>query len=63
MADAEAKRRHSQSVLLRLTPDQLDLMDQAAEHAGLSRTGWMRATLLRVAREEIGVETRRPSRR
>lgn len=51
---AEESRKHSQGVLLRFEPDQLDMIDRAAEHAGLNRTSWLRATVLRVAREELG---------
>jgi len=53
MSDEQANRKHSQGVLLRFEPGQLDLIDQAAEHSGLNRTGWMRHSLLRVAREEV----------
>lgn len=41
-------------MLLRLTPGQRDLVDQAAEHAGLSRSGWMRAALLRGGTAGVG---------
>lgn len=51
MSDEE--RKHSEPILLRLTPEQRDLVDQAAEHAGLSRSGWMRTVLLREARREL----------
>ncbi len=47
-------RKHSQSVLLRFEPDQLEMIDQAAEHAGLNRSGWLRAAVIRAAREELG---------
>lgn len=49
----DEERKHSEPILLRLTPGQRDLVDQAAEHAGLSRSGWMRAALLREARREL----------
>lgn len=47
------QRQHSEPVLVRFTPDHLRLVDAAAERAGLSRTGWIRSTLIRVAREEL----------
>ena len=47
-------RKHSQSVLLRFEPDQLDMIDKAAEHAGLNRTAWLRASVLKTARTELG---------
>jgi len=53
MSDEQPNRRHSQGVLLRFEPEQLDLMDRAAGHAGLNRSGWMRSALLRAAREEV----------
>ena len=46
-------RKHSQSVLLRFEPDQLEMIDRAAEHAGLNRTSWLRAAVIRTAREEL----------
>ena len=49
----DRSRKHSQPVLLRFEPDQLELIDQAAERAGLNRTSWLRATSLRVARQEL----------
>jgi len=47
-------RKHDQPVLLRLTAEQLALVDRAAEHAGLSRTGWIRMVLVRESRREVG---------
>lgn len=46
-------RQHSEPVLVRFTPEHLRLVDAAAERAGLSRTGWIRSTLIREAREEL----------
>jgi hypothetical protein len=40
-------------VLLRLDSEQLQLIEEAAENAGLNRTAWMRAILVRNARHEI----------
>jgi hypothetical protein len=51
---SEESRKHSQGVLLRFEPGQLDMIDRAAELAGLNRTSWLRLTVLRVAREELG---------
>ena len=48
-----SQRQHSEPVLVRFTPEHLRLVDAAAERAGLSRTGWVRSTLIRVAREEL----------
>lgn len=47
-------RRHSAPVVLRFEPEQLDMIDRAADGAALNRSAWMRSTLLRVAREELG---------
>jgi uncharacterized protein (DUF1778 family) len=50
----EESRKHTQSVLLRFEPEQLEMIDTAAEHAGLNRTAWLRAVVIRAAREELG---------
>lgn len=47
------QRQHSEPVLVRFTPEHLRLVDAAAERAGLSRTGWIRSTLIRTARDEL----------
>ena len=52
--DATVKRRHTEQVLLRFDPEQLGLIDEAADQAGLNRTAWLRMTALRVAKEELG---------
>lgn len=39
--------------VVRFTPEQLEVVDAACERAGLSRTGWFRSTLIRVARDEL----------
>jgi hypothetical protein len=54
MSTSEEKRRHSAAVILRFEPEQLDMIDQAANHAGLNRSAWLRSTVLRAAREEMG---------
>ncbi len=50
---SEASRKHSQSVLLRFEPEQLELIDRAAEFAGLNRTAWIRSAALKMARAEV----------
>lgn len=50
----EESRKHTQSVLLRFEPDQLEMIDKAAEHAGINRTAWLRAVVIRAARDELG---------
>jgi uncharacterized protein (DUF1778 family) len=47
-------RKHSQSILLRFEPEHLEMIDRAAEHAGLNRTSWLRASVLKAARAELG---------
>lgn len=47
------QRRHSASILLRVLPEHAELMQEAADHAGISRSDWMRERLLRCAREEL----------
>lgn len=54
---AEETRKHSQSVLLRFEPEQLELIDKAAELSALNRTGWIRSAVLRAARQEVGEES------
>jgi hypothetical protein len=54
LAMADENRKHTQGVLLRFETEQLEMIDQAAEHAGLNRTAWLRASVLRAAREELG---------
>lgn len=38
---------------VRAQPDQIALFDEAARHAGLDRSSWIRDRLLRIAREEL----------
>lgn len=55
MSKAETpKRKHSTSILLRLKPEHAELIQEAADHAGISRSDWIRERLLRCARKEIG---------
>ncbi len=54
MSEKEEKRAHSASVRVRLLPEHDELIRQAAEHAGVSLSDWMRLVLLKAAREELG---------
>jgi uncharacterized protein (DUF1778 family) len=54
MADRDDTRTHTAALNMRLRPEQLDLFRRAAEHAGLSLSGWVRERLLRAARQELG---------
>lgn len=54
MATDTEKRKHSQPVLVRFTEKQLEIIDKAAERAGLNRTAWVRTTLLTAARDQVG---------
>lgn len=49
-------RKHSVSILLRVTPEHGDLIQRAADHAGISRSDWIRERLIREARKEVGEE-------
>ena len=51
---AKDTRTHTAALNMRLRPDHLELFREAAEHAGLSLSGWVRERLLRAAREELG---------
>lgn len=48
------KRIQDDSVRIRMMADEHQLMDRAAQRAGLRLAAWARSTLLRVAREELG---------
>lgn len=50
---SEESRKHSHGVLLRFEPDHLEMIDKAADLAGLSRTSWLRALAIREARREL----------
>jgi uncharacterized protein (DUF1778 family) len=43
-------RNQTEPVLLRLEPDHLKLISDAARHMGLARAAWIRSTLLQAAR-------------
>jgi uncharacterized protein (DUF1778 family) len=51
---AAPKRRQSEPLLLRLEPEHLRLISEAAEYLGLPRASWMRSTLLQAARAVLG---------
>jgi len=53
------KRRHDQPVLVRLTAEQLEQVDRAAEAVGLNRTGWIRMVLLKASSEHPGGKRKR----
>lgn len=60
MAETETeKRRHNQPVLVRLTAEQLERVDRAAEAVGLNRTGWIRMVLLKAAGEQLAGKRKR----
>lgn len=50
------KRVHAASMRVRLLPEHDELIREAAEHAGVSLSDWLRLVLLRAAREELGRE-------
>jgi transketolase len=60
---SEESRKHSQGVLLRFEPDQLEMIDRAADLAGLNRTAWLRALAIREARREVGEHEAPPPKR
>ncbi len=47
------QRKHTASILLRLLPEHAELVQEAADHSGISRSDWIRERLLRCAREEL----------
>lgn len=48
------KRKHSEQIHIRLTPEHDKLIREAAEYTGQTLTNWIRATLVRAARKELG---------
>lgn len=52
------ERRHSSSLYIRVTPEQEEVIRQAAELAGSSVSAWIRDRLLRAARREISEAAR-----
>lgn len=53
---ADRPRKHTEAIVLRFEPEQLEMVDRAAELAGLNRTSWLRALAIRAARQELGEE-------
>jgi hypothetical protein len=49
-------RKPAVSILLRVTPERADLIQRALDHAGISRSDWIRERLIRAARMEMGEE-------
>jgi uncharacterized protein (DUF1778 family) len=47
------KRTHSAQINLRLLPEHDDLIREAAEHAGMTVTNWLRGLAVREARKEL----------
>ena len=47
------EKRKELFVRARVTEEQHGLLTEAAEHAGLTLSGWMVTTLLRAARQEL----------
>jgi len=50
------RRHQTEPVLLRLEPEQLKLISDAADHMALPRAAWMRSTLIQAAREVLGAK-------
>lgn len=48
-----ARRRHSSSMFIRVTPETEEMIRRAAELSGASLSDWIRQALLRAARREI----------
>jgi hypothetical protein len=53
-ADLAAVPDVALAIVLRFEAEQLEMVDRAAEQAGLNRTSWLRALAIRAAREELG---------
>jgi uncharacterized protein (DUF1778 family) len=58
MARPKADKTHSESLRIRLLPEQEELIRHAAELAGASISGWIRQTLVRAARREVSQAAR-----
>lgn len=48
------RRTHTARLHIRLTPEQDELIREAAERSGSTLTNWLRDRLLRAARQELG---------
>lgn len=46
-------RKHSESILLRLTPDQKTLVQKAADKKQLQLTSWIRMILIEAAQKQL----------
>ncbi|HYQ85360.1 MAG TPA: hypothetical protein VEP28_15385 [Rubrobacter sp.] len=55
---ADRARQHTDSVLLRFKPEQMETVSRAAQQVetrtGLNRTAWLRSLVLEAARRELG---------
>jgi len=51
---ATERRTHTARLHIRLTPEQDELIREAAEQSGSTLTNWIRDRLLRAARQELG---------
>ena len=58
MSEPKAKRRHSSSLFIRVTPEHEELIRQAAELTGTSVSDWIRDKLVRAARKDIAEASR-----
>lgn len=50
------ERKHSADIRLRVIPEHDRLFRDAAEHAGLNLSSWLRQIALRAARKELSEE-------
>ena len=53
MKEQPKNREYTASLNMRLRPEQAELFKDAANHAGLSLSGWVRSRLLEAARREL----------
>lgn len=53
----EEARRHSAALRLRLIPEHEELIRRAATHVGITVSDYMRARLLKAAREDLGISS------
>ena len=50
---ADGTRTQTEAILVRFDPNHLKLVSEAADYLGLPRSAWMRATMLREARQVL----------
>ncbi len=50
----EGNRTSTEGVLIRFDPKHLKLVKEAADYVGLPHSAWMRATVIREARQILG---------